>query len=182
MLKSGVTIIGCSGCTHELFDHSSVRQANTIYDGVVQETCVTVTWLKTCYQMLCLTGDAACADSMELSYYNAMLGAVNTEECTTNGGFPFDSYSPLVYGNRDRKVGGYKVMQNGQAYGCCACIGSAGLAVGVLSSVMASETGLVFLQYFPGLVHTKTPSNQKVAFEIDTLYPMEGSVRIVSGI
>lgn len=178
VLESDVTIIGCSGCTHELFDHSSVRQANTKYDGVVQETCVTVTWLKTCYQMLCLTGDAKFADSMELSYYNAMLGAVNTEASTANGGFPFDSYSPLVYGKRGRKVGGYKVMEGGQAYGCCACIGSAELAAGVLSSVMASKTGLVFLQYFSGLVHTKTPSSRKITLEIDTSYPAKGNVRI----
>ena len=29
VLESDFTIIGCSGCTHELFDHSTVRQANT---------------------------------------------------------------------------------------------------------------------------------------------------------
>ena len=29
ILESDFTIIGCSGCTHELFDHSTVRQANT---------------------------------------------------------------------------------------------------------------------------------------------------------
>ena len=33
ILESDFTIIGCCGCTHELFDHSTVRQANTNYAG-----------------------------------------------------------------------------------------------------------------------------------------------------
>jgi len=44
--ESDVTIIGCSGCTHELFDHSAARQTYAKYPGIMQETCVTVTWMK----------------------------------------------------------------------------------------------------------------------------------------
>ncbi|MBQ9083142.1 MAG: glycoside hydrolase family 127 protein, partial [Clostridia bacterium] len=42
ILESDFTIIGCCGCTHELFDHSTVRQANTQNGKIAQETCVTV--------------------------------------------------------------------------------------------------------------------------------------------
>ena len=47
ILESDFTIIGCCGCTHELFDHSIVRQANTTNGKIMQETCVTVTLMKT---------------------------------------------------------------------------------------------------------------------------------------
>ena len=72
-----ISVIGSSGCTHELFDHTIVKEAGTVYNGTMQETCVTVTWMKFCYQLLCLTGDAAYADEMERSLYNALLGSLN---------------------------------------------------------------------------------------------------------
>ena len=56
--ETDVTVIGCSGCTHELFDHSAVRQFDAEEKGIMQETCVTVTWMKFCWQMLCLTGES----------------------------------------------------------------------------------------------------------------------------
>ena len=65
ILETDFTVIGCCGCTHELFDNSTVRQANTTNDFVMQETCVTVTLMKACYQALSLTGDAKYADIIE---------------------------------------------------------------------------------------------------------------------
>ena len=46
----------------------------------MQETCVTVTWIKLCYQLLRITGDSVYADEIEKSVYNALYGAVNTEK------------------------------------------------------------------------------------------------------
>ena len=80
VLESDFTVIGSSGCTHELFDHSTVRQANPS-NALMQETCVTVTLMKFFYQMNVLTGNAIYADAFERSLYNAYLGAVNTEQC-----------------------------------------------------------------------------------------------------
>lgn len=57
ILESDFTVIGTSGCTHELFDHSSVRQSNTTNGAIQQETCVTVTLMKFMYQLTLLTGD-----------------------------------------------------------------------------------------------------------------------------
>ena len=48
VFASDITVIGCAGCTHELFDHSDVRQLDAAEKGVMQETCVTVTWMKLC--------------------------------------------------------------------------------------------------------------------------------------
>ena len=129
ILETDVTVIGCSGCTHELFDHSAVRQFDIEEKGIMQETCVTVTWMKFLFQLLCLTGNTKYADQMEISFYNALLGAINTDEVKINGGLPFDSYAPLLPGLRGRQMGGYQVMENNTYYGCCACIGAAGLGL-----------------------------------------------------
>jgi DUF1680 family protein len=40
------------------------------------ETCVTVTWMKLCDQLLRLTGDPKYADEMEKNLYNGLLGAM----------------------------------------------------------------------------------------------------------
>ena len=37
-----ISVIGSSGCTHELFDYTRYRQT-AVGSGVMQETCVTVT-------------------------------------------------------------------------------------------------------------------------------------------
>ena len=69
ILESDFTIIGSCGCTHELFDHSTVRQANTTNGVIAQETCVTVTLMKFFYQLTLLTGDAKYSDAFETALY-----------------------------------------------------------------------------------------------------------------
>lgn len=178
VMKSDITIIGCSGCTHELFDNSAKNQLNTEYGGIVQETCVTVTWMKYCNQLLCITGDPIFADYIELSAYNAMLGAVNSNKIRgVLAGFPFDSYSPLLYSTRARSTGGYKVMAQG-VYGCCACIGSAGTALIPLSSAMLAKDGVTLNLYIPGKIHAETPEGRALTLSVDTKYPADGKIRI----
>ena len=175
---SDISIIGSAGCTHELFDHTLVRQTNTLYNGVLQETCVTVTWIKFCYQLLCLTGNSVYADEIEKSVYNALLGAVNFNKNEKNGGLPFDSYSPLLFNTRMRGIGGQKYMASGAFYGCCACIGSAGTGMIPMQSVMLSEDGVVFNTFAPGSVKTVAPDGTPLTFETETAYPVDGTVDI----
>ncbi|MBQ5773141.1 MAG: glycoside hydrolase family 127 protein, partial [Clostridia bacterium] len=80
ILETDFTVIGSCGCTHELFDHSAVRQANTNNHPVMQETCVTVTLMKFFHQVYLLTGDSKFMDAFEVSFYNAYLGSINTEK------------------------------------------------------------------------------------------------------
>ena len=198
VIDTDVTVIGCSGCTHELFDNSAVKQTEES-ELVMQETCVTVTLMKTCYQALRLTGDAKYASVIERAYYNAMLSSVNFNKNTFLGlekgenikefepsreflkeieGFTFDSYSPLVNARRNVKVGGFKNMENGTSYGCCVCIGSAGTALIALSAVMYREDGLTVNHYVPGTYFAKTPSGQDVRVKIETEYPYGETVKI----
>ncbi len=158
VVKTDYTIIGCSGCTHELFDNSSKAQTEPAPSEVMQETCVTVTFMKLCAKLLSITGNAKYAGYIEKSGLNAMLGAVNNEKQTMHRSegrtwegkdlvlvahepYPFDSYSPLFQDRRGKRVGGFKVMENGRSYGCCACIGGAGTAILSLFHVMKGIDG-----------------------------------------
>ncbi len=134
--KTDITLIGCAGCTDELFDNAALRQ--TEYTGkIMQETCVTVTWMRLCARLFLLTGEEKWADRVEQSAVNALYGSVNLydQQITdlhsgrTLPALPFDSYSPLCRSTRGKGVGGLKFFADGAYYGCCACIGAAGLAV-----------------------------------------------------
>lgn len=187
VLETDFTLIGCAGTLHELFDHSSVMQTE-INDEVKQETCVTVTLMKAFHQALCLTGEAKYADAMERAGYNAMLGSINFEKNTdlptdevarklygykdvlpfveAIGGYTFDAYAPLYKDKRNRRVGGFRKMAGGKAYGCCACIGAAGVALMPLSSVMAARDGIRINHLMAGEVRIGA-----LALSIETAYP-----------
>ena len=128
--------------------------------------------------MLCLTGEAEFAAHMERSLYNALPGAVNSDCVTVNGGLPFDSYSPLLPGLRGRQMGGYKTMDNGTYYGCCACIGAAGLGLTGMSAAVREAGGIVLNPYLPGAIRTGTPGGAALTLDVDTTYPVGGDVRI----
>ncbi|MBQ2707693.1 MAG: glycoside hydrolase family 127 protein [Clostridia bacterium] len=186
LMNTDITIIGSAGCTHELLDHSAARQTDPTYKGIMQETCVTVTWMKFCWQLLSLTGDPKFADSFEQALYNAYLGAVNTEKILDDTiilgknpdailePLPFDSYSALLPGTRGRGIGGLCFMPDNHYYGCCACIGAAG--IGLLSKVgtMVSKDGLTVNLYIPGTVTTRTPAGQSLTLRTVTDYPAGG--------
>lgn len=169
-----ISLIGCAGCDHELFNHAVAKQTDTDYVGVMQETCVTVTWMKLCNQLLLLTGDAKYADWIEQSAYNALYGAVNNNQCTTGEGFLFDSYSPLTLGTRGRGIGGYKNLSQTKHYGCCAAIGAAGTALPILSAVTSTREGIKFNFYEQGSVRIG-----EYAFSVETRYPADGNIRII---
>ena len=189
ILESDFTVIGCSGCTHELFDHSTVRQANTNNGKIMQETCVTVTLMKFFYQLTLLSGEPRYADAFETSLYNAYLGAVNTEkviepQITTLHPdweiepLPFDSYSPLTAGTRGNGVGGLMRMSDNHYYGCCACIGAAGIGLAAKMNILTKKSGFAVNLYIDGKVETRTPNGEKITFITNTKYPKDGDIKI----
>ncbi len=202
VVETDLTVIGCSGCTHELFDHSSLVQTE-VNEHVKQETCVTVTLMKAFYQALSLTGEAKYAEAMERSGYNAMLGSVNFNKIASLPndneftvahevekafphlrlieGYTFDSYSPLYKDKRARRVGGFQKTPGGASYGCCACIGASGIAVMPISSVMLAKDGIVINHYMNGTfvsggvtveMSTEYPYGEKIAIKVHTGAPV----------
>jgi DUF1680 family protein len=182
--ESDITVIGSAGTTHELFDNSRARQFNPEFKGIMQETCVTVTWMKFCLQLLSITGDSKYADLMETSAYNALLGAVNYNRNPYQGEvFAFDSYSPLLNSTRGLAVGGYKPLIGGAMHwGCCVAIGPCGTGLFPAAGVMALNTekgaGAAVNFYMNGEAAVETPCG-KTVLKIDTGYPFDGHVKIV---
>lgn len=188
---SEISIIGSCGITHELFDHTRLRQT-VRYDGVMQETCVTVTWMKFCARLLELTGDSRYADEMERSFYNAYLGALNTEHKESPYAYekyilrdghdhyvptfmPTDSYSPLTPGKRGQKIGGNQLLHDMSYYGCCACIGAAGVGAFLEKAVTADNDGITvnFFERGEAAVQVKGVT---VKLTMETDYPTDGKV------
>ena len=183
LVDTDITIIGCAGCTHELFDNSKLEQTNAEKTGIMQETCVTVTWMKLCYQLLRLTGEPKYAEYIEKASYNALLGAVNTERCTTNSGFHFDSYSPLLLNTRGRFNGGYLALtadpeKDGKFFGCCTAIAAAGLALMPIYSVMSIENGVLVNEYFNGSFNFFDKDEKQTSVKVETSYPYDKNIKM----
>jgi len=187
--KTDITIIGSAGCTHELLDHAAARQTDTAYQGIMQETCVTVTWMKFCLQVLAVSGEIEFAEYIEQALYNAYLGAVNTERIVDKlvletyptailEPLPFDSYSSLLPNTRGRGVGGLRLMPDNHYYGCCACIGAAGIGMTHKAATMLCREGVTLNLYISGTTKTLTPEGNPLTIKVDTLYPAEGRVEI----
>lgn len=180
VMESDITLIGSAGCTHELFDHSSIKQVNTKNLIIMQETCVTVTWMKFITQILLLTGDPLLVDEVEKSAYNGLLGSVNTEHASLGGhAFAFDSYSPLLMATRARQLGGTQQMRNNtEVYGCCVAIGAAGTGHLPSIAVMGRSDGVAVNLYEAGEFNAVTPTGKKVQLSFATDYPYDGAVGV----
>ena len=195
VLESEISVIGSSGCTHELFDHTKTRQTQ-FYEGIMQETCVTVTWMKFCSRLYMLTGDSAFIDAIEHSYYNAYLGSLNEGMHISTDGYirerfakinmldkmvtiplPFDSYSPLRPGRRGRKVGGFQILEDGRYYGCCVCIGAAGVGVFAKHAVIDKDGCVVMNFYEQGESEISTERG-KISIKTETKYPADGKITL----
>ena len=172
LIDTEVTLIGTAGCDEESFNHAAVVQYSTKLNWIMQETCVTVTWMKLCSAILAMTGESRFADQMETSAWNALLGAVNTQEVEINGGLPFDSYTPSRAGTRGMYTGGKKNILGERFYGCCACIGSAGPAVYVKQAVMSDAVGFAVNFYL------NAPDDSAVKFVCVTDYPADGHIKL----
>ncbi len=177
--ENEVTIIGTAGYEGEFFSHGAPGQTEYSEQEVL-ETCVTTVWMNLCFRLLEITGDAKYAEWLECASLNAMNGSVNNKDQLSVRSenwdprgvdaslpmeqwpkyegkrqiLPFDSYSPLVNARRGQLIAGFNVMEDEQIYGCCACIGVAGIAMEELFAVMKTENGYVVNLYEDCTVET----------------------------
>ena len=184
--KSDITIIGCSGCTHELFDHSAIMQTE-YHENIMQETCVTVTWMRVNKRLFELTGDAKYMNRIELSGYNALYGSLNTEMNKQMSMFTkeyweggvFESYSPLYMNKRGRGLGGFCSFASGGYNGCCLAIGACGIAIMPLSAVMQNEEKVFVNLFFDGEAKVKDKDGKNVTLSFQSHYPANGQTAII---
>ncbi len=185
VVKTDMTIIGCSGCTHELFDNSTVKQTE-YSEQIMQETCVTVTWMRVSARLFFLTGDVKYIDRIEKSGLNSLYGSLNVN-CNDIlnlfkkkyvKGMVFDSYSPLYKNSRGRGTGGYMEFASGGSCGCCDAIGACGIALMPLTAVMKCEQGVIINYLFDGELKIDDKDGKPVALKFASDYPSGNSCKI----
>ncbi|MBI5693254.1 MAG: glycoside hydrolase family 127 protein [Verrucomicrobia bacterium] len=154
-----------SGSNHELWCDGTRTQTELLEQPV--ETCVTVTWMKLCHQLLRLTGDPLWADEMEVSLYNALLGAM-----TPDGGW-WAYFSPLA---------GQRVPSHFQhadvQMSCCTANGPRGLHLTPAWAVMRRGDGLAVNLYAPGRATPALADGTVVTLEQRTDYPAGDAITI----
>ena len=131
------------------------------------ETCVTAHWMCLCWHLLRLTGDPAYADELELSLYNALLGALMPD------GRWWGYYDSLM----GERVPSW-VMQADAGLSCCVVSGCRALMLTPFWAVMQAKDGPVVNLYFPGSVDVKTASGGPARISMETDYPREAAVRM----
>ena len=159
----------------ELMINGSVSNHESWYNGATeqtemletpQETCATATWMKLCYQLLRLTGDSKWADQMEVSLYNALLGAMMPK------GEWWAYNSPL---------NGERVPSNlqGSDLSCCVSSGPRGLLITPEWAVMNDvKNGPVINLYSPGTASFKLTNGKSVSIIQETDYPVNNLINL----
>lgn len=154
--------IAGSGSSVECWFEGRNHQHEPIFH--YQETCVTATWIKLSQQLLRLTGDSKYADAIEQTFYNALLGSMNSD------GSDWAKYTPLT-GQRLKGT-----EQCGMGLNCCVASGPRGLFTFPHTVVMSEKEGLQVNFYAKGHYVVATPGKQKAELSQETDYPVSGKV------
>lgn len=166
ILKEEINLAG--GCTSSEAWFHGARKQHLPYVHL-QETCVTITWMRFCEKLLALTGDPKWADEIERTFYNAYLGAMKAD------GSEFAGYTPLS-GNR----------YHGQHHcymhtDCCTANGPRGFLCFLKELFLTKDDAVVINFYASARVKGIVPkTGKKVAFDLYSLYPRSNTARIVS--
>lgn len=184
--NTDMTVIGCAGCTHELFDNSSVKQTEYA-ENIMQETCVTVTWMRISLRMYLETGEEKFIDRIEKSGLNALYGSLNKKHNAIYNlllkkyvsGMVFDSYSPLYMNKRGRGTGGYMEFLHGGSCGCCEAIGACGVALMPLTAVMSAKEGVVVNYLFSGELSAEDRDGKALKLTFESDYPSGNTGKII---
>lgn len=178
LTEQEITLLGSGGAdkpynlgpgTGEQWNYTWFEQTNPDIT-LMMETCVTVTWMKLCHQLLRLTGNGAIADEIERSAYNALAGAVRPDG-------RFFEYFPRFNGTRNPKVN-YSFSIDGFDLSCCTANGPSGLGLLPLTAFMNSKDGPVVLFYVSGTARFPLAGGGEMTLRMKTNYPAEGTAEI----
>jgi DUF1680 family protein len=163
IIESEINIAG-SGTAFECFYNGAKYQTEPTYHTM--ETCVTMTWMKLCFNLLRLTGDPKYADQIEKSTYNALLASVKYD------GSQIAKYSPL---------GGVRHAgeeQCGMKINCCNANGPRAFMMLPGFAVMGAENEIYINIY--GQNKSVLPVNLKNKIRIDQFsdYPVSDKIEI----
>jgi uncharacterized protein len=162
--RDEITVIG-TGSDQELWCGGRYKQWESAPH--VMETCVTVTWMKFCCQLLRLTGDPKYADALETSLYNALLGALVPDG-------HWWAYGSLLSGERVPS----HVQQADVGTCCCPANGPRALLLTPVWAVMSAAEGPVVNLYNDGTADVRLRSGNRVRLMQETDYPVGDTVAI----
>jgi DUF1680 family protein len=177
IIEKEITIIGNAGgdlpnhprVMGEAWNNTAMEQTNPDMNRMM-ETCVGVTWMKFCSQILRLTGDPSTVDMIEKYAYNGLIGAMKP------GGDGF-SYVNRLNGSKTITTG-WGGMIDGVHVTCCNLNGPMGLAYLPFLAIMDSEEGPVINLYNACTATANTPRGKPVQIDIETDYPLNGVIAI----
>lgn len=175
--RNEITIVGNGGGDQpyhpavmgEGWDHTAVEQTNPDITRMM-ETCVGVTWMKFCSQILRLTGDPSAVDEIEKYIYNGLLGAMKP----SGDGF---SYVNLFNGEKVTNYG-WGTTFGSLPVTCCNLNGPMGLAYIPFVAVMESDRGPVVNLYNAALAELSTPQGDSLSLRIETDFPLSDRVLV----
>lgn len=153
------TLVGV-GTSNEVWFDGATKQTGPVQKPM--ETCVTVTWMKLCDQLLRLTGDVRYADDMEKNLYNGLLGAM----------MPDGKWWSYFSGMMGPRVPSY-VQHADVGLSCCVVNGPRALMLTPAWAFMKSADGPVVNLYAPS-----TAKIDDVKLEITGDYPVKDHVDI----
>jgi uncharacterized protein len=152
-----------SGSAFECFYKGSKYQTEPTYHTM--ETCVTMTWMKLCFNLLRLTENPEYADQIEKSTYNALLASVKDD------GSQIAKYSPL---------GGIRHAgeeQCGMHINCCNANGPRAFMMLPMFAFMKGGNDIYINMYGQGSFSFLRPGN-KVSIEEVSDYPAGDKIEL----
>jgi DUF1680 family protein len=175
IIEREITIIGNGGGDQpyhtavmgEAWDNTALEQTNPDMKRMM-ETCVGVTWLKLCSQILRLNGDPLAVDMIEKYAYNGLIGAMKP----SGDGF---SYVNLLNGVKTNPEGWGGIVDSVYVT-CCNLNGPMGLAYLPIVAIMNSKDGPVINLYNAATATAFTPDICPVKLDIETDYPVSGLI------
>jgi DUF1680 family protein len=164
IIDEEINIAG-SGSAFECWYKGAKYQTEPTYHTM--ETCVTMTWMKLCLNLLRITGNPEYADEIEKSTYNALLASMKYD------GSEIAKYSPLSGVRHSGEE------QCGMRINCCNANGPRAFMMLPRFAVMSSQNEIYLNLY--GSSNYKIPLGSKNRVDITQVsgYPVTDEVEII---
>ena len=137
------------------------------------ETCCTTAWVALSVDMLRLTADPIVADELERSTWNAVLGSQHPSG-------RWWTYNTPMAGRREASA--HTIVFQARAgtpeLNCCSVNGPRGLGALTEWAVLLDKEGPLLNYYGASKIRFRLMDGTECALEQDTLYPVDGLVRI----
>lgn len=155
--------------------------ANTTGEGSVgtpygtgsAETCGNVTWLEAMSELAKVQKQPDVIDELELTFYNAVLGAQDVAGRWWTYDTPQEGYKLAAI-----KYLNWQIAQGAPEFSCC--MSNCALGIGTLAewAAMRDENGIYVNYYGDSEMVIATPAGNLVKLTQDTSYPSDGSIRL----